>query len=114
MAFRRTLLASEWDKSFDLENAYWRVHKINIIRTLEGENDSDNPSMEDDVRTKFYDARVVLTIYQGSPNMQGKPVASGSYEVRLDTLTSQEGDDLIAKSYNYLASHSDFVDAQSV
>ena len=110
MAFRRTLKASEWDMEFDVPNAYFRLHKIKVLRYLEGELSEDETV---DERTNYYNCRMTFTVFSDTPNKQGKPFHSVSYEERLDVLDTFEGETLIDKAYNYLAAN-EFALAESV
>lgn len=114
MAFRKTLQADDWEGKVDVADAYWRLQKCRISRMLQDPNPDDPWDGEgDDPRTSFYSCFCMFTVFNGTPNKQGKPIASMTFEVPLTDVEAQTGDTLIAKLYAQLAV-TNFADAESV
>lgn len=115
MAFRKTLEADQWDGKVEVTDAYWRLSKCRINRMLQDPNPDDPWDGEgEDPRTSYYSCFCMFTVFNGTPNKQGKPIASMTFEVPLTDIEAQEGDNLVAKAYALLASGTDFGEAEAI
>lgn len=114
MAFRKAYNATEESRyNFDFPNAYYRIQNIMITRMLQGEApNTDDPDAVDE-RTSWYMLKVQVSVFADTPDIQGKDIDYLSFECPLEEVWLEEGDNIIAKTYNYLT-HADFSDAESV
>ena len=113
MAFRKAFNAADGSRfNIDFPNAYFRIQNININRMLQGEAPNDDPDFVDE-RTSWYMLKVQVSVFADTPDIQGKDIDYLSFECPLDEVWLEDGDNIIAKTYNYLA-HADFSDAESV
>lgn len=105
MAIIKTLPASLSMMGIDIPNMYWRVSKINIIR-------SDDA--QDDELVKRLIAHIIVKIYPQRPVLGTKVVAADTIEVPLEELEAAVGEDLFAKAYEYLKTQDEFSDSVDV
>lgn len=102
MALIKTLQASQWDLGVEMQDLYWRLDKLVIVRS---------DVLTDDGHERQVDVMIMFNIFNGQPEYGTLQMHDMTERVPLEELEAQEGDDLYAKAYNYIKTLEEYADA---